>query len=338
LTGVDYTWGNYYAQAVQDVRNKSWQPAHVRGGIESDMIRLAPFGTAVDAALKAKVAAARSEIISGRLKIFQGPIIDSLGGERIKAGTDGGLELLDTTDWLVQGVSQFDITTVPTQVAVATPAPPAPPATATLAPPPTDTPAPLPTDTVAPPPTDTAAPPPTVPPTVAPTAVAVTQPLTTTATTAQSRPNFRLGYVDRNNDGCSVATNIIAQILKQNFKLTVESISVTNADELFATLASTNLQQRLDLTPCYIDPDDRDSLQKHFGFVILVGGTYMEVNGQSHLILVNAAVKKVIQHDLPCVYNFLKQFKVDSAGLNSTNADAWLASHADLVRSWTRCQ
>jgi hypothetical protein len=214
------------------------------------------------------------------------------------------------------------------------------PATPTALPPATDTPAPAPTDTVvAPaPPTDTPAPPATLAPTVAPAAVAATEPVTATATTAQPRADFRLGYIDRNNDGCSVASNIIAKILQQNFNLTAESTAVNSADELFATLASTNIQQRLDLTPCYIDPDDRDFLQKHFGFVILVGGAYTEINGQSHLILVNAAVKKVVQHDLPCVYNFLKQFKVDSADLNNTNADAWLASHADLVRSWTRCQ
>ncbi len=327
LTGVDYTWGNYYTQVVQDVRNKSWQPGHVRGGIESDMITLAPFGPAVSAETKGQVTQARTEIISGRLKIFQGPIADSLGKERIKAGADGGVELLDTTDWLVAGVSQFDVSAAPVQVAVATPTEP-PAATATAAPLPTDTPLPaLPTDT------------PVAPPTPAPTAAAPpTQPLTSTDTTAQPRLDFRLGYLDRNNDGCAVATNIIAQILRQNFNLTAESMAVTSADELFATLASTNVEQRFDLTPCYTDPDDRDFLQKHFGFVILVGGAYTQVNGQSHLILVNAAVKKVLQRDLPCVYSFLKQFKVDSVDLNGTDADTWLASHADLVRSWTRCQ
>ena len=43
-------------------------------------------------------------IVSGELKIFAGPLKDNKGNEKIKAGEAGGMELLDTTDWLIEGV------------------------------------------------------------------------------------------------------------------------------------------------------------------------------------------------------------------------------------------
>ena len=39
LTGVAYTWGNYYTNVVQQIRAGQWQSAHVRGGIESGALR-----------------------------------------------------------------------------------------------------------------------------------------------------------------------------------------------------------------------------------------------------------------------------------------------------------
>ena len=47
---------------------------------------------------------AKAKLISGDLKIFQGPIVDSEGTVRIPEGEAGGIDLLDTTDWLVEGV------------------------------------------------------------------------------------------------------------------------------------------------------------------------------------------------------------------------------------------
>ncbi len=104
LTGVAYTWGPLYTRLVQSVLDKTWKSEHIRGGIESDFLTLAPFGPAVDADTQKLIDDAKAKIISGDLKIFAGPIKDNTGAEKIAAGQAGGIELLDTTDWLVEGV------------------------------------------------------------------------------------------------------------------------------------------------------------------------------------------------------------------------------------------
>ena len=53
---------------------------------------------------KQLIDAAKQKLISGDLKIFQGPIKDNAGAVRIAEGEAGGIDLLDTTDWLVEGV------------------------------------------------------------------------------------------------------------------------------------------------------------------------------------------------------------------------------------------
>jgi basic membrane protein A and related proteins len=104
LTGVAYTWGDLYTRIVQSVMDKTWKSEHVRAGIESDYVTLAAYGPAVSADIQAKIADAEKKIISGELKIFAGPIKDNAGNEKIKASEAGGMELLDTTDWLIEGV------------------------------------------------------------------------------------------------------------------------------------------------------------------------------------------------------------------------------------------
>jgi basic membrane protein A and related proteins len=104
LTGVAYTWGDLYTKEVKDVVAGTWKSGHVRGGIESGYLKLADYGPSVTAETKARIVKARSDIVSGKLSIFQGPLRDNAGTEVIPAGKAGGIELLDTTKWLVEGV------------------------------------------------------------------------------------------------------------------------------------------------------------------------------------------------------------------------------------------
>ncbi len=104
LTGVAYTWGPLFTRIVQSVQDGTWKSEHIRGGIESDMLTLAPYGPSVDADTQKLIEDAKAKLVSGDLKIFAGPLNDNTGAEKIKAGEAGGIELLDTTDWLVEGV------------------------------------------------------------------------------------------------------------------------------------------------------------------------------------------------------------------------------------------
>jgi basic membrane lipoprotein Med (substrate-binding protein (PBP1-ABC) superfamily) len=104
LTGVDYTWGPLFTRVVQSIQDGTWKSEHIRGGIESDFVGLAPYGPSVSDETKQLIEEAKTQLISGELNIFQGPIADNTGTVRIPEGEAGGIELLDTTDWLVEGV------------------------------------------------------------------------------------------------------------------------------------------------------------------------------------------------------------------------------------------
>ncbi|MEZ4620998.1 MAG: BMP family ABC transporter substrate-binding protein [Caldilineaceae bacterium] len=104
LTGVAYTWGPLYTRLVQSVMDGTWTSEHIRGGIETDYVTLAPYGPSVSDETKQMIADAEAALISGDLQIFQGPILDNEGNVRIPEGEAGGMDLLDTTDWLVEGV------------------------------------------------------------------------------------------------------------------------------------------------------------------------------------------------------------------------------------------
>lgn len=104
LTGVAYTWGPLFTRIVESVEDGTWKSEHIRGGVESDFVGLAAYGPSVTDETKTQIEEAKAKLISGDLKIFQGPIKDNKGEVRIPEGEAGGLELLDTTDWLVEGV------------------------------------------------------------------------------------------------------------------------------------------------------------------------------------------------------------------------------------------
>jgi basic membrane lipoprotein Med (substrate-binding protein (PBP1-ABC) superfamily) len=86
LTGVDYTWGPLFTRIVTSIQDGTWTSEHIRGGIESDFVGLAPYGPGVDEATQQLIADAKAQLVSGDLKIFQGPISDNAGAVRIPEG------------------------------------------------------------------------------------------------------------------------------------------------------------------------------------------------------------------------------------------------------------
>jgi len=339
LTGVDYSWGNYYAQAIQEIRTGKWQPAHVRGGIESDMIQLAPFGAAVNDDTKAKVNQARIDIINGKLKIFRGPLTDNQGRERLKAGETGGLELLDTTDWLVQGVLKFESVTNGIDLGPL-PAPPALAVAPTLV-------APTPVPVIAP----TVVVPTVAVPTqaliITPTVAAPTEAPTTTPLPAV---DFMLGYV-ANDKPCTIATNIVATLMQQNFKLTTLTVPFPDRAALFASVANVgeplneaeikpeDRKKWVDLTVCAALPDDADFIRQYSGDVELVGHTIGQAGDKSWHFVVNSRDVSPLKEKSTCFFRLVEE-NLDFGDFNFQEQDAgsWLAKHASLVQTWTQCQ
>jgi hypothetical protein len=314
LTGVAYTWGNYYTQAVQQIRAGQWRAAHVRGGIESDMLRLAPFGETVSEEAKAQILAARSDIIRGQLQIFQGPLIDNGGVERIGAGKVGGLELLDTTDWLVEGVGNFDIASIPVDalpVAAAQPAPAVAEASAT---------------SVA----------------EAPTAAAVANAtLVATATTLPASPTPSadlLLAVNAEYPECRFFTDVVQRIIEEKLDLTVDLVEFPAAAPLYQALATRQDQRTVDLTLCFADPNDRAFLREYFGFIRNIGDIYWRNDEMRLQILTNSGLLSGLERDQACVYRLLKNLDFAGNDLPTQDPGQWMTENAELVDRWASCE
>lgn len=313
LTGVAYTWGNYYTQAVQQIRAGQWQAAHIRGGIESDMLRLAAFGPAVNEDAKSQIVAARADIVRGQLQIFQGPLVDSGGVERIAAGQVGGLELLDTTDWLVAGVSTFDVASIPADsLPLAAVAPVA--AVATL--PTTATDAPIATAETAPAASAPATSAPAVPTPAVDLVLAVTQ----------------------EHPACTFFTDVVKRISEEKLALTVAVVDYPQAAGMYEALATRQEQRTVDLTLCFADPQDRSFLREYFGFIRNIGDIYWRNDEMRLQIVTNSGLLAELEREQVCVYRLLKNLDFEGNDLPSQDPAQWVADNAELVDRWASCE
>lgn len=104
LTAPIWNWAPFYESVVESVQKGTWKAKSSWPGMETGIVDLAPFGPMVPQDLKGKVMAAKADIISGKLKVFTGPVKDQKGAEKIAAGTVPADKDLLSMTWFVQGV------------------------------------------------------------------------------------------------------------------------------------------------------------------------------------------------------------------------------------------
>src|SRR5215475_1476434 len=104
VSGIAFTWGNLYTRFAKQVMDGTWKSEDILGGLGDDYLTIAPFGPAVPPDAVRLVNAKKQEFISGKAQVFQGPIRDNKGVERVKAGEAFPLSDLRKMDWLVEGV------------------------------------------------------------------------------------------------------------------------------------------------------------------------------------------------------------------------------------------
>ena len=109
LTGSIWNWGPLYSDIVRTIVDGAWKTSKYDGqyrvGIEDPTIQLAPFGTAVPAAVRTEIKAKEKAMRAGTFKPFTGPIADQAGTVRIPAGESPDRTKLEATDYLVEGVT-----------------------------------------------------------------------------------------------------------------------------------------------------------------------------------------------------------------------------------------
>ena len=99
---VDF-WNPYYIQRAKDVIGGTWQSQDVWGGFKSGMLVMAPYANMPDN-VAAAGKAAEAGISDGKIVVFQGPIKDQSGADKVPTGTaldDGAIAGMN---WLADGI------------------------------------------------------------------------------------------------------------------------------------------------------------------------------------------------------------------------------------------
>jgi basic membrane protein A len=104
ISGIAFTWGELYTRFAKQVMDGTWKSEALLGDLSSDYLTIAPFGPGVSPYAIKLVNTKKQEFISGKLNVFQGPIKDNKGVERVKAGEAFPTSALGKMDWLVEGV------------------------------------------------------------------------------------------------------------------------------------------------------------------------------------------------------------------------------------------
>ena len=104
LTGSLVHWGDYYADVAKSVLNDSWTVKDVWGGIDTGMVKMAPYNPKIPATVVTAAEKARTDIASGALTIFEGPIKAQDGSVKVADGVKLSDKEILSMNWYVEGV------------------------------------------------------------------------------------------------------------------------------------------------------------------------------------------------------------------------------------------
>ncbi len=104
LTAPVWNWGPLYTKIAQEVKDGTWKSEAIWGGMQQELVQLAPISDKVPADVKQLVKEKTAAIKAGKLHPFAGPIKDQNGEITVAAGsTHSDGELLGMS-YFVEGV------------------------------------------------------------------------------------------------------------------------------------------------------------------------------------------------------------------------------------------
>lgn len=104
LTAPMWDWGPLYVQIAKAVHGGTWKNDQLWPGMESGIVKLAPFNPAIPSGVVDLVKRKQAAIASGQLQVFQGPVRDQSGKVRIPAGRSAADEEMLSMSYFVEGV------------------------------------------------------------------------------------------------------------------------------------------------------------------------------------------------------------------------------------------
>ncbi len=98
-------WGPYYISRVQALLDGTWTSTDTWGGLDSEMLEIAPFSDRIPLRIQEQAADAVARIRAGRLHPFTGPIRKQDGTGWLAAGETASDSDLLTMNFFVEGIS-----------------------------------------------------------------------------------------------------------------------------------------------------------------------------------------------------------------------------------------
>lgn len=104
MTAPVWNWGPYYVKQIKAIQNGTWKSESYYGEMSDGLFSLAELTPNAPAGAKDAVEKVKAEILSGKKKVFAGPIKDQSGNVKIPEGKTMTDQEILNIDWFVQGV------------------------------------------------------------------------------------------------------------------------------------------------------------------------------------------------------------------------------------------
>ncbi len=104
ISGTGFTLGDKLAWLASTVIDGTWTPIFLRCGIADGCMAIAPFGPKVPQDVQDLVLKTQTDIESGTMVLFAGPLTDQEGTVRVAEGETLTDEAMSSLDWFVKGV------------------------------------------------------------------------------------------------------------------------------------------------------------------------------------------------------------------------------------------
>jgi len=104
LTAITFNWVNYYVPVCEAIRDGTWVPQDVWGGLDTGIVRLAPLSSRVSQTSRNLVDEYTTKIINGTYHVFEGPVYSQDGTLMIPEGSYASDDELQSMNYLVRGV------------------------------------------------------------------------------------------------------------------------------------------------------------------------------------------------------------------------------------------
>jgi len=104
MTAPVWNWTPYYVEQIKAIQAGTWKSGSYWKGLESGVVSLAPLTKNAPVGAAAAVAKAKTDILSGKNKIFVGPLVDQTGAVKVVKGKVMTDKELLSFNWFVKGV------------------------------------------------------------------------------------------------------------------------------------------------------------------------------------------------------------------------------------------